>query len=118
MCAELQLYNRPELDLFFGDFKDRYNLTAREIEVVKALAFHGENNKELGDRFNISEKTLKNHMANIFEKTRLKSSRELQALIFRYMFKYRVFASMFQAAPDWRGMNDAALQDRPVHQLA
>lgn len=117
MHADFHFYFRPELDIFFNDLKEKYHLTRREVEIVKALAFHGENNKNLGIRFKISEKTLKNHMANIFVKTRLNSSRELQALIFRSLFKYRVVASMFQVAQDVRE-DDSSVQGHKHHRFA
>ena len=42
-------------------------LTNRELEVLR-LAADGLNNKEIADRLVISEKTVKNHIANIFSK--------------------------------------------------
>ncbi len=42
-------------------------LTQREFEVLQ-LAADGLNNKEIADRLVISEKTVKNHIANIFSK--------------------------------------------------
>jgi DNA-binding NarL/FixJ family response regulator len=53
------------------------------LEVVKAVSFYGYNNKELADVFHISEKTVKNHLANIMRKTDTRSTRELLALILR-----------------------------------
>ena len=43
------------------------NLTMREIEVLKLLA-EGLFNKEIAYTLNISEKTVKNHISNIFKK--------------------------------------------------
>lgn len=42
-------------------------LTRREIEVLKLLA-EGLFNKEIAYTLNISEKTVKNHVSNIFKK--------------------------------------------------
>ncbi len=42
-------------------------LTQRELQVLQ-LAADGLNNKEIADRLVISEKTVKNHIANIFSK--------------------------------------------------
>ncbi len=42
-------------------------LTKRELEVLQSAA-DGLTNKEIADRLNISEKTVKNHIANIFSK--------------------------------------------------
>lgn len=43
------------------------DLTAREIEVLSALA-GGFNNHEIGAQLNISEKTVRNHATNVFSK--------------------------------------------------
>ena len=43
------------------------NLTTREIEVLKLLAV-GMYNKEVAETLNISERTVKNHVSNIFKK--------------------------------------------------
>jgi len=42
-------------------------LTQRELEVLRLIA-EGKNNKEIGDELFISEKTVKNHVSNIFKK--------------------------------------------------
>lgn len=43
------------------------SLTKRELEVVKLLAV-GMYNKEVAEKLNISERTVKNHVSNIFKK--------------------------------------------------
>lgn len=43
------------------------NLTRRELEVLKLLAV-GMYNKEVAEKLNISERTVKNHVSNIFKK--------------------------------------------------
>ena len=47
--------------------RHRDSLTKREIEVLKLLA-EGLFNKEIAYTLNISEKTVKNHVSNIFKK--------------------------------------------------
>ncbi len=42
-------------------------LTSRELEVIKYLA-EGKSNKDISDSLYISEKTVKNHISNIFKK--------------------------------------------------
>ena len=42
-------------------------LTERELEVIKALA-HGKSNKEIASALDISEKTVRNHASNIYNK--------------------------------------------------
>jgi DNA-binding NarL/FixJ family response regulator len=57
-------------------------LTAREYEVAK-LAANGYSNKQIGDRLNISEQTVKNHMHSIFRKLALNNRVELTIRISR-----------------------------------
>jgi len=49
------------------DEKITFNLTSREIEILRELA-KGLSNKEIADKLYISEKTVKNHLTNIFQK--------------------------------------------------
>ncbi|PXV85329.1 LuxR family two component transcriptional regulator [Lachnotalea glycerini] len=56
-----KLLNRNE------DQKKINNLTKREIEVLRLLA-EGMFNKEIASRLDISERTVKNHVSNIFKK--------------------------------------------------
>ena len=58
---------------------DKNNLTAREIEVLKLIA-EGLINKEIAKKLYISEKTVKNHLSNIFRK--LNVSDRTQAAIY------------------------------------
>jgi DNA-binding NarL/FixJ family response regulator len=53
-------------------------LTKREDEILKQLA-HGFKNKEIADHLNISEKTVKTHLTNIFSKLKIHS--RLQAAL-------------------------------------
>lgn len=60
--------------------KEKLNLlTKREVEVLKLMAF-GAYNKEIGEKLNISERTVKNHISNIFKK--IDVSDRTQAAIF------------------------------------
>ncbi|MGI6778188.1 MAG: response regulator [Acetivibrionales bacterium] len=68
--------------------KDRQlenNLTSREIEVLELIA-EGMINKEIARQLYISEKTVKNHVSNIFKK--LNVSDRTQAAI--YAFKHNI----------------------------
>lgn len=55
------------------------NLTSREIEVLQLLAV-GMFNKEIAESLNISERTVKNHISNIFKK--LEVTDRTQAAVF------------------------------------
>lgn len=61
------------------------NLTCREIEVLELIA-EGMINKEIAGKLYISEKTVKNHVSNIFKK--LNVSDRTQAAI--YAFKHNI----------------------------
>lgn len=68
--------------------KEKHNessLTAREIEVLELIA-EGMINKEIAKQLYISEKTVKNHVSNIFRK--LNVSDRTQAAI--YAFKHNI----------------------------
>jgi DNA-binding CsgD family transcriptional regulator len=56
-------------------------LTQREKEIVFYLTRYGYSNKHLASELFITEKTVKNHMAKIQEKTRAGSTRELLSLV-------------------------------------
>ncbi len=64
---------------------EKVNLTSREIEVLKLIA-EGLINKEIAKKLYISEKTVKNHVSNIFKK--LQVSDRTQAAI--YAFKNNI----------------------------
>ncbi len=47
--------------------KERYNLTLREVEILRTMAL-GMRNKEIADKLFISEKTVKTHINRVFKK--------------------------------------------------
>ena len=59
------------------------SLTNREYEVLMLIA-EGLNNKDIAERLYISEKTVKNHVSNIFKKLELND--RVQAAIFAYKY--------------------------------
>lgn len=67
------------------DKNEENNLTSREIEVLELIA-EGMINKEIAKHLYISEKTVKNHVSNIFKK--LNVSDRTQAAI--YAFKHNI----------------------------
>ncbi|NLC03118.1 MAG: response regulator transcription factor [Tissierellia bacterium] len=56
-------------------------LSKREYEILLLIST-GYNNKEIGERLFISEKTVKNHITNLFKKIEVKD--RVQAVIFSY----------------------------------
>lgn len=86
MTSELvKEFNR--VTLFEQDKSFSNNLTNREIEVLKLIA-EGMINKEIAKDLYISEKTVKNHISNIFKK--LDVNDRTQAAI--YAFKHNIKA--------------------------
>lgn len=64
-----------------GDYAKIESLTKREYEVLTLVA-EGLNNKEIASKLFISEKTVKNHVSNIFKK--IKVNDRIQAAIFAF----------------------------------
>jgi two-component system, NarL family, nitrate/nitrite response regulator NarL len=53
-----------------------FGLTRRELEVISAVVA-GYTNKDIAEKFSISERTVKNHLTNIFDKLGLSNRLEL-----------------------------------------
>jgi len=62
-------------------FALNHGLTEREREIVYCLSKYGYSNKRLGNELGITEKTVKNHIAKIQEKTKACSTRVLLAMV-------------------------------------
>jgi two-component system nitrate/nitrite response regulator NarL len=56
--------------------KRRYNLTPRELEVISTIVA-GYTNKDIAQKFSISEQTVKHHLTNIFDKLGVSNRLEL-----------------------------------------
>jgi DNA-binding NarL/FixJ family response regulator len=59
-----------------GTGEKDYGLTPRELKIVERIA-NGSSNKEMGQEFSISERTVKHHLTNVFNKLGLSSRLEL-----------------------------------------
>ena len=57
-----------------------FEITAREMEVIYAVLEIGDNSG-IAQKLFISESTVKNHLANIFQKTQTNSKKELKQLV-------------------------------------
>jgi DNA-binding NarL/FixJ family response regulator len=53
-----------------------YGLTRREMDIIAKIA-SGQSNKEVGEEFSISERTVKHHLTNIFNKVGVSSRLQL-----------------------------------------
>jgi DNA-binding NarL/FixJ family response regulator len=51
-------------------------LTRRELQIVSAI-IEGASNKDIGQQFNLSEQTVKNHLSHIFDKVGVSNRLEL-----------------------------------------
>jgi two-component system nitrate/nitrite response regulator NarL len=74
---------RDSIASLIGTFRTRgtapprqFGLTPREVEVVLAVA-EGLTNKEIADRFSLSEETVKHHLTKIFSKLNVENRVEL-----------------------------------------
>jgi two-component system, NarL family, nitrate/nitrite response regulator NarL len=59
-----------------------YKLTARELEIVAAIA-DGQSNRQIAERLSISLQTVKHHLTSIFDKTGASNRLELALLAIR-----------------------------------
>jgi two-component system nitrate/nitrite response regulator NarL len=59
-----------------------YKLTARELEIVSAIA-EGQSNRQIAERLKISLQTVKHHLTSIFDKTGASNRLELALLAIR-----------------------------------
>jgi two-component system nitrate/nitrite response regulator NarL len=59
-----------------GSRRKAFGLTGRELEIIAAIA-SGRSNREIADRFSISQNTVKHHVTNIFDKVGVYNRLEL-----------------------------------------
>jgi DNA-binding NarL/FixJ family response regulator len=71
------------------DFSNYYQLTLRESEILILIAVYGFSNREIAEHCVISEKTVKNHLANIMGKIGIRSMRKLFSLLFDHVLSYQ-----------------------------
>jgi|SRR5690554_706853 two-component system response regulator DegU len=76
-----QNLEEEEYDDYSEDIKKMELLSRREFEILTLVA-RGNTNKEIGNKLFISEKTVKNHMTQIFKKIEVED--RVQAVIFAY----------------------------------
>lgn len=58
----------------------RFDFTNREAEIYNILIMNGYSNKEIGDALDISERTVRNHMIRMMEKTATDSAKKMMAI--------------------------------------
>ncbi|GGG17750.1 LuxR C-terminal-related transcriptional regulator [Paenibacillus abyssi] len=61
----------------------RFVFTNRESQIYELLILRGLSNREIADALVISEKTVKNYISNMIEKTSSDSTRKMMAIGFQ-----------------------------------
>lgn len=70
-----------------------YKLTRRELDIIRKVAT-GHSNKEVGETFSISERTVKHHLTNIFSKVGVSSRLQLALFAVNYQLKTSEVSSL------------------------
>ena len=76
-----KISKRHEVDL--SKFKDLYDLTSRQMEIISCLTT-GLNNKGIADQLHVCEDTIKAHMKHIMKQLKVKSRTEILSMVFEY----------------------------------
>jgi DNA-binding NarL/FixJ family response regulator len=66
--------------------KEKFGLTARELEIVRAVT-GGDTNKDIARRFSISEQTVKHHLTRIYQKVGVSQRRGLAVFALRNLME-------------------------------
>ncbi|MEC0230602.1 response regulator transcription factor [Paenibacillus alba] len=69
-------------------FSDAYHFTQRESEILILIAAYGYSNREVAEQCLISEKTVKNHLANMMKKIDTRSIRKLLSLFINHVIAH------------------------------
>ncbi|MNI30175.1 Response regulator protein VraR [compost metagenome] len=70
------------------NFSDRYQFTQRESEILVLIAVFGFSNREIAEQCVITEKTVKNHVANMMKKIGIRSTRKLLSMLFNHVLYF------------------------------
>lgn len=76
-ARETKSFEKPEAEISFsGPAERKFGLTARELEIMNAVA-NGQRNREIALTYKIRECTVKHHLTRIFDKVGVYSRLEL-----------------------------------------
>ncbi|MGO4545557.1 LuxR C-terminal-related transcriptional regulator [Paenibacillus sp. 2TAB23] len=75
-----------KLNCAMQQFSLIYRLTQRESEMLTLSVIHGLSNREISEKCVISEKTVKNHLANLMNKIGVHSMRKLFSMLLHHAF--------------------------------
>ncbi|CAM4479728.1 DNA-binding NarL/FixJ family response regulator [Paenibacillus endophyticus] len=73
-----------KLNCSMQEFSLIYRLTQRESEILALSVIHGFSNREISEKCVISEKTVKNHLANLMNKIGAHSMRKLFSMLLHH----------------------------------
>jgi two-component system, NarL family, nitrate/nitrite response regulator NarL len=79
LVAKLLMRSRPDSPIETKSSAHLPHLTPREQQVLSILA-QGRSNKEIGNKLDLSEKTIKHHLTNILQKLRVRNRVEAALL--------------------------------------
>jgi DNA-binding CsgD family transcriptional regulator len=102
----------PAMEGFFNC----YQFTQRESEILILIAVYGFSNREIAEQCVISEKTVKNHLANIMKKIGIRSTRKLLSLLFNHvlyshenhstkLISHHAFGQIYEEKGECHGVN-------------
>ena len=75
--------SRPETARPAAPMESQWDLTPREIEILRALA-GGQSNKQMASKFWLSDQTIKYHLTNIYRKLKVRSRTEAVRLAYEH----------------------------------
>ncbi|MBP1993067.1 response regulator transcription factor [Paenibacillus eucommiae] len=84
-CEHLNDLLTQRMGAAMQSFSNCYQITQRESEILVLIALHGFSNREIAEKCVITEKTVKNHLANIMKKLGIRSTRKLLSLLFNHL---------------------------------
>ena len=78
LIEKISQHHKVNLD----NLKERFDLTSRQVEIVKHL-FTGASNKEIAGKLCVSEDTIKGHLKHIMRQLKVTSRTEILSIIFQ-----------------------------------
>lgn len=82
MANNIILNTTYEKELNDDDISLKYNLTGREINIIREIA-NGLSNKEIAERIYLSEGTIKNNISTILSKLDLRDRTQIAIFAFK-----------------------------------
>jgi len=77
LSTEVPLHHSPD----WGDIQDKFSLTMRQVEILKAFYLTGKSNAELAEELFVTVHTIKSHLKSAYMKMGVSSRAELLRLL-------------------------------------